>query len=133
MQQSPTAASGLEDVFFENESWQLTPKSVEVLQRVAGWLNANPTITVLIEGHADERETTSYNHVISERRAEAVQSLLNDLGIDRARLKTVSYGQERPFCREGGEDCRQQNRRGHLVLMYGKPSVQVYHLVPAAK
>jgi outer membrane protein OmpA-like peptidoglycan-associated protein len=133
MQQSPTAASGLEDVFFENESWQLNPESVEVVQRVASWLKANPSITVLIEGHADERETTTYNYVISERRAEAVQTLLSDLGIDRARLKTASYGKERPFCQEGGEDCRQQNRRGHLVLMHGKPSVQVYHLLPAAK
>jgi peptidoglycan-associated lipoprotein len=133
MQQLPMAASGLEDVFFEYGSWQLKPGSVEGLQRVAEWLKANPTTTVVIEGHADEHETTTYNHVISEQRAEAVQGFLGELGIDRSRLKTVSYGKERPFCQEGGEECRQQNRRSHLVLTQGKSAVQVYRLLPAVK
>ena len=71
---------------------------------------------VLIEGHCDERGTAAYNLALGDRRANAAKEYLVSLGIDASRLRTVSYGKERPFCTENDESCWQKNRRAHLVI-----------------
>ncbi len=71
---------------------------------------------ILIEGHCDERGTGSYNLALGDRRANAAKEYLVSLGIDGSRIKTVSYGKERPFCTDSNESCWQQNRRAHLVI-----------------
>lgn len=71
---------------------------------------------VVIEGHCDERGTIAYNLALSDLRANAVHKLLVELGVNPHRLMTISYGKERPFCREEKDACYQQNRRGHLVV-----------------
>jgi peptidoglycan-associated lipoprotein len=71
---------------------------------------------VLIEGHCDERGTAAYNLALGDRRANAAKEYLVSLGIDASRLRTVSYGKERPFCTESTESCWQKNRRAHLVI-----------------
>ncbi len=82
----------------------------------AEWLKANPTKSVTIEGHCDERGTLAYNLVLGEKRAKAVQKYLMELGVNAKQLSVVSYGKERPFCNEHEDACYQKNRRGHLVV-----------------
>jgi len=69
-----------------------------------------------VEGHCDERGTSAYNLVLAEKRAKSVRNYLMELGIKAERFVVVSYGKERPFCKERTEACYQQNRRGHLVV-----------------
>jgi peptidoglycan-associated lipoprotein len=99
-------------VGFETDSATLAVEAQTVLQKQAAWLScfAKPTIT--IEGHADERGTREYNLGLGERRAQAVMNYLIALRVDPKRLKTISYGKERPVCTEADEACWSQNRRG---------------------
>ena len=69
-----------------------------------------------IEGHADERGTNEYNLALGDKRANAVRDYLTSLGVDAGRLRTLSYGEERPVCTESEESCWSQNRRGHMVI-----------------
>jgi peptidoglycan-associated lipoprotein len=111
-----TAASGLEDVFFGFDSWQINNEGKQTLMLDAEWIKANPGRTVTIEGHCDERGTLAYNLVLGEKRAKSVQKYLVELGIDPNRLTVVSYGKERPFCKDREEGCHQKNRRGHIAV-----------------
>ena len=111
-----TAAAGLEDVFFGFDSWQISNEGKQTLMVDAEWIKANPGQKVTIEGHCDERGTLAYNLVLGEKRARSVQKYLVELGIDPNRLTVVSYGKERPFCKDREEGCYQKNRRGHIAV-----------------
>ena len=87
-----------------------------VLDENARWLKENPSRRIIIEGHADERGTNEYNLALAERRAQAASRYLVGVGIEPHRIRTISYGEERPFCAEHNEKCWQQNRRGHFTL-----------------
>ena len=76
----------------------------------------NPRTRVIIEGHCDERGTNEYNLALGDRRAFSAKTFLVDLGIDEARISTVSYGEERPLVRGEDEDAWAQNRRAHFVI-----------------
>lgn len=115
-EQLAAASAELKDVFFGFDSWTITEEAKGALARDADWLKANPANTLTIEGHCDERGTLAYNLVLGEKRAKAVRNYLVELGVNGERLKVVSYGKERPFCKEHEEGCYQQNRRSHLVL-----------------
>lgn len=115
-EQMATAASGLEDVYFGFDSWQISNEGKQTLMLDAEWIKANPSQKVTIEGHCDERGTLAYNLVLGEKRAKAVQKYLVELGINANRLTVVSYGKERPFCKDREETCHQQNRRGHIAI-----------------
>jgi peptidoglycan-associated lipoprotein len=115
-EQIATAAAGLEDVFFTFDSWQITNEGKQTLMLDAEWMKANPARSVTVEGHCDERGTLAYNLVLGEKRAKAVQTYLMELGVSSRQVGVVSYGKERPFCKEHDESCYQKNRRGHLVL-----------------
>ena len=115
-EQSATAAAGLRDVFFGYDSWILSDESRQALNRDAEWLRSHPTVQLKVEGHCDERGSSTYNFVLAEKRAKVILNYLSDLGIRRERLVAVSYGKERPFCNDRSEACYQQNRRGHLVV-----------------
>ena len=115
-EQVATAASGLKDVFFAFDSWNITEEARQALSADAEWIKANPSATLKIEGHCDERGTQAYNLVLGEKRAKAVRNYLAELGVVANRLAVVSYGKERPFCNEHDESCYQQNRRGHIVV-----------------
>lgn len=115
-EQLATAAAGLEDVFFGFDSWQISNEGKQTLMLDAEWIKANPAQKVTIEGHCDERGTLAYNLVLGEKRAKAVQKYLVELGIDSNRLTVVSYGKERPFCKDREEGCYQKNRRGHIAV-----------------
>ena len=103
-------------VLFQTDSALLQPEAQHVLLQQATWLQQYPKHTLTIEGHADERGTREYNLALGERRAQAVLNYLIALGVDPKRLKTISYGKERPTCTEPNEACWSQNRRGVSTL-----------------
>ena len=111
-----TAQSGLEDVHFDFNSIQLDERAKAILMANAEWLKAHPDAAVTIEGHCDERGTSSYNYVLGEKRAIRTKSYLTGLGVSDERLKTMSFGKENPACWDPTEPCYQKNRRAHLVL-----------------
>jgi len=109
-------AGYLKDAFFDYDKADLRDDARAALSTDAEWLKRYSSAQILIEGHCDERGTSEYNLALGDRRANAVREYLASLGIDGGRIKTVSYGKERPFCNESSESCWQQNRRGHFVF-----------------
>lgn len=106
----------LRDAFFGFDAATLDADAQEALQQSARWLRDHPEFTLRIEGHCDARGTEQYNLALGDRRADAAASYLEALGVDRSRVKTVSYGEERPFEEGDNESAWAQNRRAHLVL-----------------
>jgi outer membrane protein OmpA-like peptidoglycan-associated protein len=110
------AAAGLEDVFFQFDSWTLTEEGKQTLERALGWFEQDFSSNLIIEGHADQRGTQAYNMVLAKKRAAAVQDYLSQLGVSPSRLAVISYGKDKPFCQDATEVCYQLNRRGHLLV-----------------
>ena len=104
------------DVYFNLDDSALSDESRERLARNAELLKGRPEFQLTIEGHADERGTNEYNLALGERRANAVRDYLSSLGVDGGRMRTLSYGEERPVCTTSEESCWSQNRRGHMVI-----------------
>lgn len=111
-----TAQTGLEDVSFDFNSFQLNERAKIILIANAEWLKANPDAEVTIEGHCDNRGTSSYNYVLGEKRAIRTKNYLTSLGISDERLFIMSFGKDKPVCWDPTEPCYQKNRRAHLVL-----------------
>ena len=109
-------------VFFESDSSDLTPTSITTLDRQAQWLQRYPRNAVLVEGHADERGTREYNFSLGARRAQAVRDYLATRGIAGGRVRTVSYGKERPVAVCNDISCWSQNRRAVTVIESGAGS-----------
>ena len=103
-------------VYFGFDSSELTSKAQAILDRQAAFLNVNPTMVVIIEGHADERGTREYNLALGDRRAVAVRDYLLAKGLNAARVRTVSYGKERPAVSGSNEGSWECNRRAATVL-----------------
>jgi len=106
----------LTDAYFDYDQSDLREDARTALAADAEWLKKYPSVQILIEGYCDERGTGNYNLALGDRRANAAKEYLVSLGIDGSRIKTVSYGEERPFCTDSNESCWQQNRRAHLVI-----------------
>ena len=104
------------DIHFDFDKYDIRDDAKPVLERLAQWLKNNPKARILIEGHCDERGTNQYNLALGERRASATKNYLMALGISSSRIDTVTYGEERPLCREQTEECWQLNRRAHFVI-----------------
>jgi peptidoglycan-associated lipoprotein len=109
-------------VFFDTDKSTLLPEGEATLARQATFMKQYPSKTFTIEGHADERGTREYNLALGGRRAAAAKDYLVSLGVDAARLTTISYGKERPVCLESNETCWAHNRRAVSVLMEGAGS-----------
>ncbi|UCG07550.1 MAG: OmpA family protein [Desulfobacterales bacterium] len=105
-----------EDIYFTNGSYALTPEAKEILMRKAEWLRAHSDISVIIEGHTDERGSKEYNFALGDRRAGAVKSFLLKEGIATERLIAVSCGQEKPIDPAKTKTAREKNRRVHFVI-----------------
>ena len=110
------AASVGDRVFFETDSTELTPTGQATLDKQAAWLNQYPRYTFTIEGHADERGTREYNFALGARRAETTKNYLVAKGVSATRMKTISYGKERPVAVCNDISCWSQNRRAVTVL-----------------
>ena len=103
-------------VFFESDSSELTVQSRTTLDKQAQWLQQYANYTFTVEGHADERGTREYNIALGARRAQAVRDYLASRGIQPGRMRTVSYGKERPVAVCNDISCWSQNRRSVTVL-----------------
>jgi peptidoglycan-associated lipoprotein len=103
-------------VFFEFNRFDLTPQGRQSVEKWADWMRANPAVTVVIEGHADERGTREYNLALGERRANSTKNYLAALGTEPGRVSVVSYGKERPAVVGSNDYAWAQNRRGVLVV-----------------
>jgi peptidoglycan-associated lipoprotein len=103
-------------VHFEQDSSALSGEARSILRNQARWLNQYSQYTVTIQGHADERGTREYNLALGARRAMAVRTYLAQIGVSSARIRTVSYGKERPIAVCDAPSCWSQNRRAQTVL-----------------
>ena len=109
-------SKNMKDVFFDYDKYELRPADQAVLQADALFLSAHPQYKLLISGHCDERGSEEYNLALGSDRATAVRDALTKLGVSADRVKTISYGKEKPFCNDEAEQCWQQNRRAHFVI-----------------
>ena len=105
-----------EDIYFQKGSYRLQPEARSVLERKADFLKKYPEVSVIIEGHTNERGSRETNIAFGDRRAGAVKSFLIKEGIDTSRLIAVSYGKERPVDTGSSEKARAKNRRVHFVV-----------------
>ena len=105
-----------EDIYFDFDQSMIRPDAQEVLRKKAEFLRENSVVSLVIEGHCDERGTAEYNLALGERRALAAKAFLMDLGISSSRLSTISYGEERPIDPRSNEESWARNRRAHFVL-----------------
>ena len=103
-------------VFFDSDQTDLSPQAVATLDKQIQWLQTYPRYTFTIEGHADERGTREYNIALGARRAQSVKAYMTAHGIDQSRMRTISYGKERPVAVCNDISCWSQNRRAVTVL-----------------
>ncbi|SCA56803.1 Outer membrane lipoprotein Omp16 homolog [Candidatus Terasakiella magnetica] len=109
-------------VFFGFDQYNLTADARSTLEKQAMWLKKYPNATIALEGHCDERGTREYNLALGERRANAAKEFLVSLGVDAMRVKTISFGKERPVALGHNEAAWAQNRRSVTVVSMGAGS-----------
>jgi peptidoglycan-associated lipoprotein len=107
----------IQDAFFGYDDSALSNEAQFALTSSANWMKKNAQYNLLIEGHCDERGTEQYNLALGDRRANIAKEFLATLGVDTGRIRTVSYGEERPFDPGHDEAAMAKNRRAHLVLV----------------
>lgn len=107
----------LQDAFFAFDESTLSNDAQAALTATANWLKKNPQYNLLIEGHCDERGTEQYNLALADRRANTAKEYLMTLAVDGNRIRTVSYGEERPFDSGHDEAAWAKNRRAHLIIV----------------
>jgi len=108
-------SQNVKDIYFDYDKSDIRADQRSSIQSDMTFLTQHPNINFTIEGHCDERGSTEYNLALGDQRASAVKNELTTAGISASRVKTISYGKEKPFCTESNEACWQQNRRGHLL------------------
>ena len=104
-------------IFFDTDRFNVDTEDQMVLQSQARWLVQNPSVRIVVEGHADERGTRDYNLALGERRANSAKNYLVSLGVAPNRIRTVSYGKERPQATGSNEAAWAQNRRAVTVTV----------------
>ena len=109
--------NGQNVIYFDTDRFNIDSADAAALQTQAQYLARYPSITITIEGHADERGTREYNLALGERRANAAKNYLVSLGVDTNRIRTVSYGKERPVALGSDERSWAQNRRAVSVVV----------------
>ncbi|HQN17533.1 MAG TPA: peptidoglycan-associated lipoprotein Pal [Syntrophobacteraceae bacterium] len=107
-----------EDIYFDFDAYTLSEPAKRILDEKVAFLKRYPKVKVTIEGHCDERGTTEYNLALGERRANSALQYINNSGIVRTNLTTISYGKERPAATSHDEAGWAKNRRDHFVLNY---------------
>ncbi|MFT6333093.1 MAG: peptidoglycan-associated lipoprotein [Lentimonas sp.] len=103
-------------IFFEENSSSLTSKAQTILDNQSAWLKSDPSIKIIIEGHCDERGTREYNIALGEKRANSTKEYLVANGVESFRIKTISYGKERPALVGSSEAVWNKNRRSVTVI-----------------
>ena len=109
-----------QDAYFDYDKSDIREDARQALTRDAELLKrifaADPSFTVVLEGHCDERGSAEYNLGLGDRRATAAKEFLVQLGVPADRIQTISYGKDRPVCTDANEECYQRNRRAHLAV-----------------
>lgn len=106
----------VKDIYFNYDRYDVRPADAVALKADADFLAAHPAYKIVLSGHCDERGSEDYNMALGSSRANGVRDQLVKLGVDSSRIKTISYGKEKPFCSDQNEECYQQNRRAHFSL-----------------
>jgi peptidoglycan-associated lipoprotein len=101
----------IQAIYFDYDKAEIRPDQVSRLQSDAAWLKQHPGVKFTVEGNCDDRGSEEYNLALGDRRANAVKEFLVKEGVSQATITTVSYGEERPVCRDDNDNCFQQNRR----------------------
>lgn len=112
-----TSAGGLRTVHFGYDSSALSSSETEVLKKNAVYLKANPAVVIQVEGHCDERGGRQYNLALGEKRARTVKDLLRAHGVHKSRVKTISYGNEKPLMEGNDDSSWSKNRRANFVIL----------------
>lgn len=113
----PQNRLGMPVIYFAYDSDVLVPSETANLDKIAAYLNNKPALGLLIEGHCDSRGTDEYNRALGERRANAIRAYLAGRGVPDTRMKTMSFGKDKPAVAGSGESIWRQNRRGVPVPM----------------
>jgi len=108
-------SQNIKDVYFDYDKSDIRPDQQVSIDADVQFLGQHSGISFTIEGHCDERGSTEYNVALGDKRASSVKNALTAAGISPNRIRTISYGKEKPFCTESDEACWQQNRRGHFA------------------
>ena len=108
-------AQNVKDVYFDYDKSNIRGDQEGSVQADVAFLSQHAGVNFTVEGHCDERGSTEYNLALGDQRASSVKNALTAGGVSANRIKTISYGKEKPFCTESNEACWQQNRRGHFV------------------
>lgn len=103
------------NILFDFDKYTVREDAKPTLKSVADWLIKNKDAKIILEGHCDERGTNEYNLALGEKRAKAARDYIVSAGVTKKRLDTISYGEEKPLCKEQTEDCWQKNRRVQFV------------------
>ena len=109
-------AADPDSIYFDYDKYNVKPEYKSVVKKEADYLKANKDAKVTIEGNCDERGTNEYNMALGQRRADSAAKALKATGIDAKRIKTVSYGEEKPVCKESNEACWSKNRNAKFVV-----------------
>ncbi len=108
-------SQNIKDVYFDYDKSDVRADQQSSIAADVQFLSQHANVNFTVEGHCDERGSTEYNIALGDKRANAVKTALVNAGVNASRVKTISYGKEKPFCTESNEACWQQNRRGHFV------------------
>lgn len=109
-------AQNVKDVLFDYDKSEIRPDQSTIAQNDAAFLSQHPSIRVVLEGHCDDRGSEEYNLALGTSRAESLKKSLLAQGISEDRIKTISYGKEKPFCTDQNDSCWQRNRVDHLSM-----------------
>ncbi|MDI6801154.1 MAG: peptidoglycan-associated lipoprotein Pal [Thermodesulfovibrionales bacterium] len=107
----------IKDVLFDFDKYTIKEDAKPVIKEVAVMLTNNKKWKVIIEGHCDDRGTNEYNLGLGDKRAHSVKEHLISIGIPSSKIETISYGEEKPVCKEQTEECWTKNRRAHFVFI----------------
>ena len=105
----------IQTIYFDYDKAEIRPDQVSRLQSDASWLKQHPAVKFTVEGNCDDRGSEEYNLALGDRRANAVKEFLVKQGVPLTSINTVSYGEERPVCKDDSENCFQQNRRASFT------------------
>jgi peptidoglycan-associated lipoprotein len=105
------------DVQFDYDKYEVKESYQPAMKSIASWMTKNAAARLSVEGHCDERGTNEYNLALGDRRAKAVRDTLVALGVPSSKIDIISYGEEKPLCKEQTEECWSKNRRAHFVVL----------------
>ena len=104
-------------IYFNYDSYSIGTDFLETIKKNAQWMKSNPTVSIILEGHADERGGNEYNLALSQRRALGIEKFLIDFGVNKRKLTVLSYGEEKPANKGHNEAAWQENRRVEIKIL----------------